>query len=61
MNQKELFWLSITVFFTVFAWMLFDIYRLKTNVKIDSAVSSSVSVNFKMNTDLLEVLKKRAL
>lgn len=59
MNQKELFWLSVTVFLTVLAWMLLDIYKLNTGAKLDSVVSSSVSVNFKINTDLLEVVKKR--
>ena len=59
MNQKELFWISVTVFLTIVAWMILDIYRVKTQTTIESKLQSLQTVDFKIKPDILEVLKER--
>lgn len=59
MNQKELFWISITVFLTIFAWMLVDIYRVKTQTNVESGLRSLQTVDFKIKADVLKILKEK--
>lgn len=59
MNQKELFWISVTVFLTIVAWMILDIYRVKTLTTIESKLQSLQTVDFIIKPDILEVLKER--
>lgn len=59
MNQKELFWISLTVFLTIVAWMLLDIYRAKTHINIDSGLGSVQTVDFSLKTNILEILKEK--
>jgi len=59
MNQKELFWISVTVFLTIVAWMILDIYKVKTQTTIESKLQSLQTVDFKIKPDILEVLKER--
>ncbi len=59
MNQKELFWISITVFLTIFAWMLVDIYRVKTQTTVESGFRSLQTVDFKIKADILRMLKEK--
>ena len=56
MNQKELFWISLTVFLTIVAWMLLDIYRVKTQTKVEG-LKSLQTVDFTIRPDILKVLK----
>ncbi|MBI4225820.1 hypothetical protein HY612_01785 [Candidatus Roizmanbacteria bacterium] len=59
MNQKELLWISITVFLTVVAWMLLDIYRIKTQINIESGLKSLQTVDFTLRSDVLKMLKEK--
>lgn len=58
MNQKELFWISVTVFLTIFAWMLLDIYKVKTQTTVDSGLKSVQTVDFTIKPDMLKKLKE---
>ncbi len=61
MNQKnELFWISLTVFFTIVAWMLFDIYKAKVNTDIDTAFKNVQKIDFTIKTDVLDKLKEKS-
>lgn len=57
MNQKELFLISLTIFLTIVAWMILDIYRIRTN--IDAGYEKSEAINFKLQPNVLEILKDR--
>ncbi len=59
MNQKELFWISLTVFLTILVWMFLDIYRLRTTVKVDNGLESLQVIDFKLKPDVLKVLKTK--
>lgn len=59
MSQKELFLLSFTIFLTIIAWMLMDIYKLKTNIPIDSKITNLQVVDFKIDSQILKVIKDK--
>lgn len=59
MNNKELFLLSLTIFLTIVAWMLMDIYRIKNTKVIDTSISSLKIVDYKIDPTILKVLKER--
>ena len=60
MNQKELFWLSLTIFLTIVAWMILDIYKVKKQTKVESGLESLQTVDFSFNSDVLELIKERS-
>jgi len=60
MNQKELFYISLTIFFTVVAWVLLEIYRVKTTVNQGLAVKYVMVENIKIDSQVLETLKQRS-
>ncbi len=60
MNRKELFWISVTVFMTIVAWMLLDIYKAKT-VDVETKLKDIVRINFSIDPKVLKVLEKKEL
>lgn len=59
MNQKELFWISVTIFLTMIAWMILDIYQVKTKTTVESGLKSVQTVDFTIKTDILNILKEK--
>jgi len=59
MNKKEVLWLSLTIFLTVVAWMILDIYKIKSNVTLDNEVYSSTIIKYKIDPNLLKKLKNK--
>lgn len=59
MNRKEIFWISITIFLTVVAWMILDIYKIKSNVNLDKEVYSSTIIKYKIDPEILKKLKNK--
>lgn len=59
MNQKELFWISVTVFLTIVAWMFVDIYRIKAQKPIETGLQSLQAVDFKLKPEILKLLKEK--
>jgi hypothetical protein len=59
MNQKELFWISITIFLTIFAWMILDIFKVKTKITVQSELKTVQTVDFVIKPGVLEILKER--
>ena len=59
MNQKELFWISLTVFFTIVAWMILDIYMVKTKTTVKSGFESMQKVDFTIKSEIIKVLKEK--
>ncbi len=60
MNRKELFWLSLTVFLTVVAWMVLDIYRIKSDIGLDQEIYSSTIIKYRIDPSLLKKLKSKS-
>ena len=59
MNKKELFWLSLTIFLTVVAWMILDIYKIKSNIVLDKEIYSSTIIKYKIDPNILKKLKDK--
>ena len=59
MNQKEVFWISVTIFLTMIAWMILDIYQVKTKTTVESGLKSVQTVDFTIKTDILNLLKEK--
>lgn len=59
MNRKELFWISVTVFLTIVSWMMLDIYKVKISADSGSGMMNIVKINFKIDPEILDVLKKK--
>lgn len=58
MNQKELFFISITIFLTIVAWMLLDVYRAQSS-SFDMPVITLEQVNYKIDPWVLDQLKQK--
>jgi len=52
-------WLSLTIFLTVVAWMILDIYKIKSNVTLDNEIYSSTIIKYKIDPNLLKKLKSK--
>ncbi|OGK22318.1 hypothetical protein A2866_05390 [Candidatus Roizmanbacteria bacterium RIFCSPHIGHO2_01_FULL_39_8] len=59
MNQKELLWISITIFLTIVAWMFVDIYLAGLNINRDVNAQSLQVIDFNLNTDVLNEINNR--
>lgn len=59
MNQKELLWISITIFLTIVAWMFVDIYRAGLKIDRDVNSQSLQVIDFNLNTDVLHEINNR--
>lgn len=58
MNQKELFFISLTVFLTIIAWVVFELYGIKQTTPTDAQIDSVV-VNYTIDTKVFEILKNK--
>lgn len=59
MKQKELLWISITIFLTIVAWMFVDIYRAGLKIDRDVNVQSLQVIDFNLNTDVLHEINNK--
>ncbi|MCX7880944.1 MAG: hypothetical protein N2482_00305 [Patescibacteria group bacterium] len=59
MNRKELFLISLTIFLTIFAWVLFDIYRIKTDKNLPDQYNITTIKNVKLEIEVLKKLKTK--
>ncbi len=59
MKQRELFILSVTVFLTIVAWVLFDLNSLSKKITIRSNISQFEQVDFSVKSSIVENLKQR--
>lgn len=58
MNQKELFFISGTVFITIAAWVLFELYGIQRATPTDLQIES-VSLNYTIDTQVFEILRNK--
>lgn len=59
MNKKELLFLSIGIFLTVIAWLIADIYHAATEEKIKTRIEIPKLDNYKINKELLDIIKNK--
>lgn len=59
MNQKELLMLSIGVFLTIIAWMIVDIFQVRSKIISDKEIKSIGTIRFVVDENVLNSLKDR--
>jgi hypothetical protein len=60
MKQKEFFVISITVFLTVIAWLIADIYHISTTEKVklvNPKILKPIDIN--INPEVIKVLEEK--
>lgn len=60
-NRKELFIISLTIFFTVFSWVIFELFNLKNQVEVSKKYEDILRIKTEINYQIIEVLKKEKL
>jgi len=58
MNKKEFFWISLTVFFAVVAWLISDIYHVSQQQKV-KVPDLPVIKNYNLESNILDQLGKK--
>jgi len=58
MKQKELLIIAITIFLTVVAWVMLELKAIKEETPTDTQIES-YSLDYNVNTDILEILKQK--
>ncbi len=59
MNQKELLLLSIGVFLTIIAWMIIDIFQVRSKIITDKEIKDIGTIRFSVDENVLKSLKDR--
>ena len=58
MNQRDLLIISVTIFLTIVAWVLVEIRAISQDTPTNEEIQSA-SVEYTINTDILDVLEKK--
>lgn len=59
MNQKELFFISVTIFLTVVAWVLIEGYKLDTAINKQKDQLTVVGKKIDIDKEILKILKTK--
>lgn len=59
MNKKEILYLSIGFFLTVFAWLIADVYHAITREKERTNITVPVVQTYSINKETLNILKEK--
>jgi len=59
MNQKELFFVSLTIFFTIIAWMLLEVFKAESVVKIEKEEKMVLEKTVSLDREVLKILKAK--
>ncbi|MEN9327569.1 MAG: hypothetical protein RI947_377 [Candidatus Parcubacteria bacterium] len=58
MNQRELLILSVGIFLTIVAWMIIDLYHVKTNNSFDTALRPVTIPHYSINSKVFNSLNE---
>lgn len=58
MNQKELFFISTTVFLTIVSWVVFELYGIQKTTPTDTQIES-VNLNYTIDTRVFDILRNK--
>jgi len=59
MNRKELFFISITIFLTIVAWILLEAYKVETEIKMEKKEMAVIGKKINLDTSVLKILKNK--
>lgn len=60
-DKKEILILSVTIFITVFSWVIFELVNLKTHSDISKKYESILNIKTEINYQIIETLKKEKI
>lgn len=60
MKKKDLMLIAITIFATIVAWVLVEIYVIQSSTPTDEDVEA-IDVNFEIDTEIFNELRERSL
>ena len=58
MNQKELLFLSLTIFLTIIAWVVSELYIIHKATPTEEQIDS-VKLEYQIDTDILKSLQSK--
>lgn len=59
MNKRELFILSIGIFFTVVAWVIADFFHISTQTKTKARIRVPTENKYDINSKILKILDEK--
>lgn len=59
MNKKEILYIAISIFLTVIAWLVADLYHASTEEKIKNKIAIPKIENYQIKKDILEILENK--
>jgi hypothetical protein len=58
MNQKDLLIIAVTVFITILAWVIIEIYSIAQATPTEADVEAA-TLNYTIDTSILDILEQR--
>jgi hypothetical protein len=58
MNQKEILFISFTIFLTIIAWSISELYIIHKSTPTESQIES-VKLNYSIDTKILDTLQEK--
>ena len=58
MNRKETLWISVSIFMTVIAWMVLEIYKVRFLSNLNDGNNATVE-NTKLSVEVVKILKTK--
>lgn len=58
MNQRDLLIISVTIFLTIIAWVVLEIRAISQETPTNEEIQAA-SVEYTINTDILDILQKK--
>ena len=58
MNQRELFFISTTIFLTIVAWVLFEVYGIQQTTPTDTQIQT-ITLNYTIDTTVFDILRSK--
>ncbi len=58
MNQKELLFIALTIFLTIVAWVVSDLYSIRKSTPTDQQIQA-VKLEYSIDTNVIDALEKK--
>ncbi len=58
MSQRDLLVIAVTIFLTIIAWVIVEVRAISQNTPTNEEIQSA-TVEYTINTDILDVLEKK--
>lgn len=59
MNKKEVLIISISIFLTILAWVIIDLYHIQKRINETTNIKPIQIPNYKMDKKLIDLLRER--